>query len=660
MTGNDDVRPEGTRPRRLLRTVVAGAVAGTFAVGLGVVTTPASSQMQSAAPAAAGEKADWTFMIYGVLDTDNVADVLTRNLASLTTIPDATNVNIVALVDMPERTEGGYPSQPLPGMDHFTTAKLLVLEGGRWNEIRDLGEISMGRPDVLASFIDEVADRYPAEKYGMTLMDHGAGRHGGYQDIGAPGPRLLRIPDMRNGLLSGLQQAGIDRFDVLFHASCLMSNYETVSALAGTAETMAGSEELMFANPLVAGALAPLAENADGDAIGRSLIEGYGVFLEELSKQPGAESLRDLAAMSVVNGDQMTRLDAAMESFSRVAVANMNTIAPEVARARGAALEFVVGIPGEETSWDLVDLGDFLRNLQNVPDEVTVARDAVFAALDGAVTHQLLGRATEQATGLNVYLPTSTDYVGDYFAPGVAPAGWSSFVRAFLEASSGAGGADAGGVQFVSDEATVLQSDASGIKISGQLESGDAANVVDSWSQVFTRLGGHENAMAIQLPAYLNAGGEGAVQAVWDHSVTSLTDGQRTIPVTSSYQAQSGGLVGSFLAQYVSPEGDTLDIGVRLLLSSQGEIQSVSVVDVTTGNAANGVDLVVGGTLTPYIFVPTSNSYGKVLSTQSIAVSNELAVGFTKLPATTSFDMGVVVQDTAGSTAGAFVTSQVP
>ena len=63
----------------------------------------------------------------------------------------------------------------------------------------------MGRPDVLASFIDEAVDRFPADKYGITLMDHGGGRYGGYWDTGEPGTRNLTIPDMRAGLLQGIQ-----------------------------------------------------------------------------------------------------------------------------------------------------------------------------------------------------------------------------------------------------------------------------------------------------------------------------------------------------------------------------------------------------------------------------------------------------------------------
>jgi Clostripain family len=656
----------GSNAHAVRRARNAAAAALAFGLALQVLpalTTPASGNQPSArtAPAAAEEGvADWTFMVYGVLDTSNVADVLSQDLASLTGIQDTANVNIVALVDLPEQHEAGYPTQPLPGLAPFTTAKLLVLDGGRWNEVRDLGEISMGRPDVLASFIDEVADRYPAEKYGITLMDHGGGRYGGYWDNGPPGTRNLTIPDMRNGLLSGLQLAGIDRFDVLFHASCLMSNYETVSALAPTAEAMAGSEEIMFANPLVASALIPLADGVTGDDMGRSLIEGYGTYLDELSKQPGAETLRDLAAMSVVNGEAVTTLDKALKSFSDVAVAHMDEITTEVARARAAALEFVVGIPGQEESWDLVDLGDFLRNLQDVPAEVAIARDAAFAALQGSVTHQLLGQATEQATGLNVYLPTNSAYVGDYFAPGTAPPGWAAFVRAFLESGAQDGPDGGGEVRFVSPTATVVQADATGIKINGQLQSGAAANVVDTATQVYARMGDQEGALALQLPAYLNAGGEGVVQGVWDYSLTVLTDGEKSIPATTGYQAQSGGLVGSFLAQYRSPAGDVSDVGLRLLLSSEGDIQSVTVVDVSNGGAsANGVTLELGGSLTPYLFVPSSGSFTQKLSSQSIAVSNDLAVAFSKLPAGTPFEIGVLAGDVAGNYDGAFVQEQV-
>ena len=98
---------------------------------------------------------------------------------------------------------------------------------------------------------------------------------------------------------------------------------------------------------------------------------------------------------------------------------------------------------------------------------------------------------------------------------------------------------------------------------------------------------------------------------------------QTVAPATTVYQAQSGGLLGNFLAQYTAPNGGVSDVGVRVLLSSEGEIQSVSIVDASTGSSA-GVSLEVGGTLTPYVFVPSSSDYQQVLSTQSIPVTEDL------------------------------------
>jgi len=146
---------------------------------------------------------------------------------------------------------------------------------------------------------------------------------------------------------------------------------------------------------------------------------------------------------------------------------------------------------------------------------------------------------------------------------------------------------------------------------------------------------------------------------VWNYALTALTDGKKKVaPATAVYQAQSGGLLGSFLAQYTAPNGGVSDVGIRVLLSSEGEIQSVSTVDASTGSSA-GVSLEVGGRLTPYVFVPGSAGYEQVLSTQSIPVSEDLRVDFVGLAKNTQFDIGLVVQDAAGNNASAFASGRV-
>ena len=113
-------------------------------------------------------------------------------------------------------------------------------------------------------------------------------------------------------------------------------------------------------------------------------------------------------------------------------------------------------------------------------------------------------------------------------ADGTEPPGWAAFVSAFV-AAAGSGQAGSGGVGFVSGDAQVVQADASGIKIAGTLTDGARANVTRSETYVFTRLG-DQDGLALILPAYLDAGGAGQVQGVWDYSLTTLSDGTEVDP----------------------------------------------------------------------------------------------------------------------------------
>ncbi len=647
----------GRRLAALVATLVA-AGAASLATGLGTTSEAVAAADDTGSDQ--GEVADWTMMVYAVGDTASVPQLMVENLAEIAQLPDQADVNVVVLLDLPEPTDTDAPTSQIPGIGDFSTAKLLVLEDGRYNEVRDLGEVSMGQPDVLASFIDEAADKFPARHYGFTFFDHGGGNTGGYVDTGPPGTQELSVPEMREGLIIGMQKAGIDRFDVIDQAACLMANYETVSALAPLGKWLAGSEEIMIDHPLAPASFPAMGQSDDGEAVANAFVQGYVDLLDSVAVQPGGQAYRDLVAMSVVDGDAVSSLDAALASFSEAAVAHMPEITTQVARARAQALEFVAGFPGlEGKSFDLVDLGDFMKHLTGVPDDVAVARDAVSAAVDRAVTLQATGQGTQQATGLNVYLPANPRNVNQsVLGDGTEPPGWGAFVEAFVKSAGSSQGDDGAGVRFVSSQAQILQADASGIKIAGQLTDGSRANVTSAESYVFTGLGGQQSALALILPAYLDAGGPGQVQGVWNYALTALTDGQAVAPATAVYQAQSGGLLGSFMAQYTAPNGGVTDVGVRVLLSSAGEIQSVSIVDASTGSSA-GVSIEVGGTLTPYVFVPSSGSYEQVLSTQSIPVTEDLRVDFVRLPSKTPFDMGLVVQDAAGNAATAFASGRV-
>jgi hypothetical protein len=627
--------------------------------GAALVATSASAAPRVAASATVAEgtaegTAQWTLMIYDVADTENIADEMIRNLAAFAQLPEMSNVNVVALVDLPEKNEPDYPRSTLPGVAPFTTAKLLVLADHKWNEVRDLGEVSMGRPDVLSGFIEEAAHLFPASKYGLVLSDHGSGVGGGYFDSGPPGPAHLSIEGMREGIISGLQAAGIDRFELIDHDACLMSNYEAASALAPLAKALSGSEEVTFgAATLSTQAIQALGQDVSGAEWGRINNEAYGAYADQDPQGWG-----NFTAAAVVDGDQMSGLDAAIQSFADAASRHMAEIAPEVGRARSDALEFVKGIDPEVGPQDLVDLGDFLRHLQNVPDDVAVARDAVFAALDQAVVSQVTSTATQQATGLNVYFPKFTTFAQQYVDYKIGPPGWEEFVSSYLDETGAATGADDKSAHFTTADATVLHQGPDGILVAGQLGDGQADNVTGTETQVYTSLGGAD-ALAIALPGYLNSGGEGQVQGAWSYQVTAIGNGGggRGLPVSSVYQAQSGGLIGTFYASYESAAGETQDVQFRLLLSSEGEIQGVTVSEAGSGGSAPVT--LAGGVLTPYYIVPGNDGFDLQPADQSVPVTEKFRISFPSLRAGTPFDMSVVVTDLAGGADGAGVSAQV-
>ena len=128
-----------------------------------------------------------------------------------------------------------------------------------------------------------------------------------------------------------MEKAGIDRFDVINQAACLMANYETVSALAPLGKWLAGSEEIMIYHPLAPASFPAMGQGGDGQDVANGFVQGYVDLLDSIAVEPGGQAYRDLVAMSVVDGDAVSNLDAALESFSEAAVAHMPEITTAVA-----------------------------------------------------------------------------------------------------------------------------------------------------------------------------------------------------------------------------------------------------------------------------------------------------------------------------------------
>ena len=238
----------------------------------------------------------------------------------------------------------------------------------------------MGRPDVLASFIEEAADRFPAEqvrphplrprrRQHRRLRRHRAARH----------PGLTVAGDARGDASPACRRPASTASTLINHAACLMANYETASALAPLAEYMAGSEEIMFGHHAraerVRQASARTSRARSGACQHRALRR---------DRRPATGGLGDLSAMSVVDGDACR---ASTPPWSRSPTPPSRTWprSPPRSAAPGPA----AGVRRRPARPERG--GRRLRPRRprrlpapppGVPDDVAVARDAVFAALD--------------------------------------------------------------------------------------------------------------------------------------------------------------------------------------------------------------------------------------------------------------------------------------
>eukprot|EP00798_Chlamydomonas_sp_ICE-L_P016534 gene16534-22762_t len=135
----------------------------------------------------------------------------------------------------------------------WTTAKeILVLPGGKWQVVRDYGEVDMSDPAILAAFLRRALVRFqPAydRKYFLDFWDHGSGWQGygvdhtcqanaAYSESGCD---MFNLAEMATGLREGL---GSNTIDIMGFDACLMAMFEVGTILAPYAKTLLASELL--------------------------------------------------------------------------------------------------------------------------------------------------------------------------------------------------------------------------------------------------------------------------------------------------------------------------------------------------------------------------------------------------------------------------------
>lgn len=340
------------------------------------------------------EPAAWTVMIYLCgTDLESVGGMATENLKMIAnTVPDE-KVNVLI------QTGGArsWQAEDAVGIDIAEDR----LQRWTWDEngftLVDEEELaSMAKHTTLSHFIQFGGKYFPAEKYMLTLWDHGGGSASGLIVDELHDDAIMSL----EGLHRALKNGGV-HFDLVMTDTCLMANLETAQAIEPYADYLAASEEV---------------------------LPGWGSNYEEwlqcLYDEPGCGPVR--LGRNICNANQIlyaeseNEIDAKSLTFSLIDLGKIDTVADTF----NAYMQEVVSlIPdpaafGEYLSavsstdrymltdmWDLYDLAR--RGMKGgVSKETGIALEN---AVDDAVLYSVRQAYHPYSHGLSIYLRYSDD-----------------------------------------------------------------------------------------------------------------------------------------------------------------------------------------------------------------------------------------------------------
>ncbi len=171
---------------------------------------------------------------------------------------------------------------------------------GKFNELENLGTISMADIDALTDFISFAAEEYPADDYVLILWDHGGGIPIGYGvDENFPDDMIY---DYQLG--HGIAKTGV-HFDSIVFDACNMCTLEVGMSLKGVTDYMIGAESYVNGNGLAyTNWLDLLADKPVADGAYREMIvSDYMNF---------CKSKDMVASMSVIS---LSHIDAVYDAY---------------------------------------------------------------------------------------------------------------------------------------------------------------------------------------------------------------------------------------------------------------------------------------------------------------------------------------------------------
>ncbi|WP_020570557.1 clostripain-related cysteine peptidase [Neolewinella persica] len=327
----------------------------------------------------------WTFLVYLVgADLESRSNAATRDINEMLAVTNTSNVNVIVLT-------GGA------NKDDWRDIRAYQMANGVQTRIpyTPVGT-DMANPQNLTNFVNWATQNYPAQKYGISLWNHGADIRGfGFDELSG---NNFTIPTLKSAFAASTFIQGGGKFEVLGFDACLMATIEVAQSLQAFGKYMVVSEETEPGHGWDYTPIVQAMQNGsvtDGASLGRVIVDGFHAQAALFNTKGVTLSVLDMSGVDFL----VTQLEAL---FQRIGQENKIR---GLQRARGKSQEFSVNITRPEFSEDMVDIGDLLNKL--LIEEPDLGGEIFFAqiGISSTINYERHDNTRPNATGMTMYLP---------------------------------------------------------------------------------------------------------------------------------------------------------------------------------------------------------------------------------------------------------------
>ena len=420
--------------------LVGFALLSSIAVGAGMVTTAGSSaaimsvgrdqrftlplpnplallerfepnQPTPQARAQAGQT--WTVLVYLHADHNLWTSAL-RDLLEMQQIGSSENVRFIVQIDSPragsedanglDTLNGGVRALVTRNPSSSETRATFNASLGKLQVLERLGEQNSDDPRVLAEFINWGVKRFPAQRYGLVMWDHGGAWQGGFGGDASNGEEGMATWEVRLGIQAGLAQSGLARFDFFGMDTCLMGGAELLYEYGDLTQVYIANPEIDYGDGWDYTAVFNLLRN-NPNISNRDFARLESGFFDAHHQQDSSDL--EYRAHAAYDTSQLETLRGAINAF--VGAATQSSDRNALLSARSKVVEYLFSPARPNAPRPYVDIGQYAQLVAQLTKDsrLAAAGNALSAAVAQTVIAKSLGSNLKAASGIGIWLPNN-------------------------------------------------------------------------------------------------------------------------------------------------------------------------------------------------------------------------------------------------------------